>query len=356
MNFINKSILVLVLFIYTLSSCQKDNTTNPSDTVEINITSPSEGTSFNFGDTVNVVASISAATEMHGYAWTLINKADSTVLASGESGEVHSKSYDIAEKWVNNVTTTVQALLTISAEATHEEFVEKMVNITLKPMSQSGTVQIVFTNNVGNVPLVLNTAWYKNAHNDSFQVSMFKYYISNIKLNKSGSNFTEAESYHLLNHADATSLSFNLNDVPMGTYNSITFTIGVDSFRNVSGAQTGALDPANGMFWSWNSGYIMMKFEGISPQSTQTGNVLKYHIGGFSGVNNTVKTVTLNLPQSITVDANSKKIKLSANILALFSNPNTINFSTMSSVQMPGVESKMLADNYANMFTVTGVE
>lgn len=175
-------------------------------------------------------------------------------------------------------------------------------------------------------------------------------------MNKTSGNFAESESYHLLNHADANSLSFNLSDVPNGTYNSITFTIGVDSLRNVSGAQTGALDPANGMFWSWNSGYIMMKLEGVSPKSTQSGNMLKYHIGGFSGTYNTVKTVTLSFPQTITVDGNNKKVKLTANVLALFSNPNTINFATMSSVQMPGIESKMLADNYASMFTVSGVE
>jgi hypothetical protein len=59
------------------------------------------------------------------------------------------------------------------------------------------------------------------------------------------------------------------------------FMIGVDSARNNSGAQTGALDPTNGMFWSWSTGYIMAKFEGTSAQSPAAANALKFHIGGF---------------------------------------------------------------------------
>jgi hypothetical protein len=47
----------------------------------------------------------------------------------------------------------------------------------------------------------------------------------------------------------------------------IRFLLGVDSARNVSGIQTGALDPARGMFWTWNSGYVMAKIEGSSPSA-----------------------------------------------------------------------------------------
>ena len=65
--------------------------------------------------------------------------------------------------------------------------------------------------------------------------------------------------------------------------------IGVDSARNTSGAQLGALDPANSMFWSWNSGYIFVRMEGNSPQSTQPYNKLQFHIGGFKGATNCIK-------------------------------------------------------------------
>jgi len=79
-----------------------------------------------------------------------------------------------------------------------------------------------------------------------------------------------------------------------------TFTIGVDASQVDEGAQTGPLDPAKGLFWSWNSGYIFMAIEGVSPASTETDEAFQYHVGGYkedvSNVNlvNNMKTITLN--------------------------------------------------------------
>lgn len=75
-------------------------------------------------------------------------------------------------------------------------------------------------------------------------------------------------------------------------YDSITFLIGVDSLHNVSGAQTGALDPVNDMFWTWNSGYVMAKLEGNSSSSPQMNQKFEYHIGGYSGKHNVVKKLS----------------------------------------------------------------
>jgi len=220
--------------------------------------------------------------------------------------------------------------------------------------SGNGTVKLEFFNNAGGSSLNLNNQWYVNAHGDSFKVSKFNYYVSNIKLNGSNVSYTETDSYHLMQQSDPSTMSFNMASVPTGTYSGITFTIGVDSLHNVSGAQTGALDPTNGMFWTWNTGYIMLKFEGTSPKSTQVDGNLIFHAGGFSGVNNVVRTVTLNFASAITVNtSNINHIHLTADVLALFKSPNVIDFSTMSVMQDPGADAKNFADNYANMFTVS---
>ena len=218
----------------------------------------------------------------------------------------------------------------------------------------NGVVKLEFFNNVGSSSLNLDNQWYTNTNGDSFKVSMFNYYISNIKLTGPAAAYAETESYHLLQQSAPSEMAFDLAAVPAGTYSSITFTIGVDSLRNVSGAQTGALDPAKGMFWSWNTGYIMLKFEGISPKSTQPGNALIFHAGGFSGDNSVVRTVTLDLLNPIVVNsATENHLHLTADVLALFKTPNPIDFSLKSSMQAPGAEAKKFADNYATMFTVT---
>jgi hypothetical protein len=73
--------------------------------------------------------------------------------------------------------------------------------------------------------------------------------------------------------------------------------LGVDSIRNVSGIQTGALDPLKGMFWTWNSGYVMAKLEGSSESSNSAGNRFTYHIGGFRPGMNVLKTIDLIIPR-----------------------------------------------------------
>lgn len=99
--------------------------------------------------------------------------------------------------------------------------------------------------------------WFINDKGDSVLVSKFIYYLSNIVLTKSdGSKYTADNSYHLLSFTSSGTPSFTLSDVPAGEYTAIDFLIGIDSLRNCSGAQTGDLDPAKGMFWTWNSGYI----------------------------------------------------------------------------------------------------
>jgi hypothetical protein len=224
-----------------------------------------------------------------------------------------------------------------------------------QPAATTGSLKINFEAMVGDSELVLSTSTYTNQAGNTFNVSMYKYYITNIKItNTDNTVWTESNSYHLVDHSDAASTLVTLSNVPFGNYKSIEFMIGVDSAKNNSGAQTGALDPANGMFWSWSSGYIMAKLEGTSPQSTATANALKFHIGGFIGANKTMKIVspsfnteTANVSSTITPE-----IHMSSNVLEWFQTPTTVDFSTTNTVHMPGAAANTVANNYADMFTV----
>ncbi len=224
------------------------------------------------------------------------------------------------------------------------------------PTPQQGTIRINFKNTVKGTPLVLNTGSYTNANGQAYTVSKFKYYISNVFVTNIDKSSAESGSYHLIDQANATSQSFSFG-ANVEQYSHLNFTIGVDSIRNVSGAQTGALDPLNDMFWTWSTGYIMAKLEGNSPASTQVNNKLEYHIGGFSGVNSAVKKVSITLPitaQMLNVRSNkTSEIFIEADIDKWFS--NNINFTTEAAIMTPGVLSKKIVDNYINMFTITQV-
>jgi hypothetical protein len=147
-----------------------------------------------------------------------------------------------------------------------------------------------------------------------------------------------------------------IKKVPAGSYTSINFLIGVDAPRNTAGAQTGALDPMNDMFWGWNTGYIMAKMEGHSPQSSEQTNKIVYHIGGFEGKDNALRTVNLTFPTAANCTQNHIPIlNLKADLGAWFASPNFDNFNNSNVITGITAESSAIADNYANMFTVTSV-
>lgn len=223
------------------------------------------------------------------------------------------------------------------------------------PAVTTGSISLNFEHMVDTNALTLNTVNYVTANNDTVYFTKFKYYISNVKFTKSdGSIFSEPESYHLIDEATASSKTFSVANVPFGNYTSVSFVIGVDSLRNVSGAQTGALATSNGMYWGWSSGYIMAKLEGHSNQSGASTKDILYHVGGFSGANNVLKTVSPSFNGS-TANVSSivnPEIHLSCDISEWFKNDSTINVATLHTIHMPGASAKTIADNYADMFSV----
>lgn len=221
----------------------------------------------------------------------------------------------------------------------------------------SSYLEIHISNVVGNLPLVLNTVNYVSAASDTFNVELYKYHISNIQLvSVNGHTYTESESYYLIDQSDPNSFHLMVKKVPSAQYSSITFLIGVDHERNISGVQTGALDPSNNMFWDWNTGYIMAKMEGHSPQSTEPTNKLVYHIGGHIGKNNALRTVTLNFPNNATcTHKHTPILNMKADLGAWFLPPNFTDFQTQSVVTGITFESNDIANNYANMFSITSV-
>ena len=193
-------------------------------------------------------------------------------------------------------------------------YVAAFVAATSFTAPKYGKLTIRFENFIGDKTLKLDSVYYKNALGQSYNVSMFKYYVGNFHLkNKGGKEFI-SHGYFLINQEDKGSMQITIDSVPFGEYNGIDFTLGVDSIDNCSGAQSGVLDPVNGMFWAWNTGYIFLKMEGLSPVSNSTGKRLEFHIGGYKSPNNCIKSIVLERliivggkgSQGITISADLK--------------------------------------------------
>lgn len=192
----------------------------------------------------------------------------------------------------------------------------------------------------------LGTTLYHPMSGDTMSFTTFKHYVSNITLiANDNSTWAAEESYHLIDLTDDASSLITIEDVPVGSYKGIMITFGVDSARNVSGSQTGDLDPAHGMFWSWNSGYIMIKTEGTSPQSS-TGS-FAYHLGGFSGDVNCITTREFDFPNSeaITIAKDEQlTVQMRANPARLWHTYGSI--ANGPTIHMPSTNAAMMAGDF----------
>jgi hypothetical protein len=236
--------------------------------------------------------------------------------------------------------------------------------------TDKNSVNLEFDNRLGGQKLVLGQTTAKNGSGEDLTLTTFNYFISNVALTKEdGSVVKFPDQYFLVRQADPASLNATLKDVPAGNYKAVTFTIGVDSARSVSDVskRTGVLDvaanPDDGMYWSWNSGYIFMKMEGTSPVVPLRASgqrLFQLHVGGFGGMTapapNNLRTVTLPVgSELVTVRKDiAPDIHLFVDALKVFDGTTKISLATTNSVHSPSLAGP-IADNYKNMFVVDHV-
>lgn len=225
---------------------------------------------------------------------------------------------------------------------------------TPTPQPTTGSMKIEFEPKVGDSALVFDTKKYVNLNNDTFRVNIFRYYISNIVLTKSdNSTYSVPNSYYKVNHNVAGKNVFSLSGIPIANYKAIQFMIGVDSTRNVSGAQTGDLAVSD-MFWSWSTGYIFAKLEATSPQSPAGGQTVTFHVGGFTVPNSSIRTANISFGSSTAnVSASTTpEVHLKSDLAKWFYGAGgAVTFATMNTIMSPGTNAKKIADNYAQSFS-----
>jgi hypothetical protein len=231
--------------------------------------------------------------------------------------------------------------------------------------AEKGVLKIEFEPTVDGEDFELNKN-YVNSSGETYAISTFKFYVSNIKLKTAdGTEYVvpQDSSYFLIHEEEEDQRLITLNNVPAGNYNQVTFTIGVDSLRSTAdlSKRKGVLDPASdeAMYWVWNSGYIFFKLEGSSPQAPPDPageKKFRYHIGGYGGYDtktiNNLKTITIPMGTSQAQVRTGKQpqIHFSVDVHKFFQSPTPLSIAAYSTV-MWGDYSAVIANNYATIFT-----
>lgn len=218
----------------------------------------------------------------------------------------------------------------------------------------NGKVTITIEPVFNGAPLKPGEQAYVNQHGDTLSVDLFRFYMTQIGLTRVNSKTTDVCMIcsHLVNAEDTASCSFTL-DFPEGNYETLSFILGVDSIANTSGANSGDLDPAKGMYWAWNTGYIMAKIEGASKVCKTLHHAFEFHIGGYMPPFNTARHIDLLLPATLVI-SNDKAahITIKANVAAWFQG---VDLAQLNSIVTPGKPAMEMADRYAKMFTIAGI-
>ncbi len=168
--------------------------------------------------------------------------------------------------------------------------------------------------------------------------SKVKFYVGNFRSYKQGyADSNQLNKYYLIDFSDSRKSDINIELKAFS--DSICFLIGTDSTVNVGGLFEGALDPINGMYWAWNSGYINTKIEGSSSIASSPNKKFEYHIGGY--------TSPFRTTQEYCFKPNVNEVIFKVDLSKII---NSNLLVSEPSITIPGENAKIFAEKFKSTF------
>lgn len=206
-----------------------------------------------------------------------------------------------------------------------------LLSLSISAFSQQ---ELNLTPQVNGKVLKLNKKYKLEPEKHSFKIETLKFYLSNITFFQDEEEIYTLEKKHfLVDLLKPESLVIPISSEDEIRFNKISFDFGVDSISNVGGALGGDLEPSNGMYWAWQSGYINLKLEGTSSICPARDNTFQFHLGGYQFPFKSVQRVelTLNSNNKLTVNMDIgtfiKQVNLAENYQIMSPSENAVQFS-----------------------------
>ncbi|MFM9984940.1 MAG: MbnP family protein [Flavobacteriales bacterium] len=141
------------------------------------------------------------------------------------------------------------------------------------PVAQNPTVSVRISSLWGINDFVLENIYFDN-YGNRVRVDNFQSYFAMVKLIKDDGTEVLLKDFYLHDFSKDAEIT---GTVPPGNYVGVKFGVGVPDGYNLNQdpAQYASSHPlsvagSQGMFWTWNSGYVFSKFEGkIDPTGTE---------------------------------------------------------------------------------------
>ena len=240
---------------------------------------------------------------------------------------------------------------------------EKLIEPTPTTPVDHGHVVFKFAYYVDTLPAVWDSMMYINAAGNHYQVNNVQYFISNVTLHKSDGTsklITSNSIYYIDSDISSTLTWYVSDDIPIGSYNSISFTFGIDSVHNISNIFVNP--PESDMFWPepMGGGYHMMKLNGKYIDTASVVCNFNTHIGkgrvivgsDTTMVNNSFTANLLSSSFTVTKDA-TKEIEIIMNIDSWYKTPNIYDHNVYGgSIMNNQTAMGMLVQNGFDVFTI----
>ncbi|MBK6263936.1 hypothetical protein JKA74_02710 [Marivirga sp. S37H4] len=184
---------------------------------------------------------------------------------------------------------------------------------------------------------------YETEAGNEFSLRLWRTYISKVRLiKKDGAIYEIPDSYYLIEPLNEGRFSLELENIPVGEYEKISFYIGVAGEANLSEEIVGDLDPSNNMAWNWTTGYKYVRMDGefIDIVGNRRGVVV--HIGTA----NNLKNLVFNL-SPLSLGEERAHLNFVVDLLEAFKNPHTIDFEVENDFQFNN-EADLIGENYSN--------
>lgn len=117
-----KNIVLIAGMLMLLVSCKKETEEQSQESeaeVVLNLLAPTENQTYQFGDTVRILGTISSTSDLHGYNLRL-NHPIWNMFVINKAFHEHGTSFIVNEYWVNTVSDTTQLKLIFDVAIDHE--------------------------------------------------------------------------------------------------------------------------------------------------------------------------------------------------------------------------------------------
>ena len=207
------------------------------------------------------------------------------------------------------------------------------------------SLNINFKHYVDGSELVANEMIYTNTSNDNYSIQTLRYIISDITLHTNNENETLLDEVHFIDISIDSTLTLNIPQINYQNYTSISFTMGLDSIKNITNL---FLNENFFPSFVWpqflGGGYHYMQLEG---DFNSVFNGYTTHTGGTNGID-----FSFNKIFQITEITEITEITINMEITNWYKNPEIFDLTTDGIMEDINKQVILKANGIEDVFSV----